>query len=163
MFCIYGFLSLFPLFFIFVRICLCILYIGGVMKRDTHHDNRIVFETQANLVFVFVFVFCIYIFCILLWWITLAVWWRETLTMTMERRDIYCHPFWSRDKGKKNHDILTTRQYFGRMFFFSQKIEIFGLHWHDMSASFKRFKLGCLYRSQKMLRSSIRGCSSRAL
>ena len=114
-------------------------------------------------VWVFFIFVRICVFCVLLWWITLAVWWRETLTMTMERRDIYCHPFWSRDKGKKNHDILTTRQYFGRMFFFSQKIEIFGLHWHDMSAPFKRFKWVYLYRSQKMLWSSIRGCSSRAL
>ena len=104
-------------------------------------------------VWVFFIFVRICVFCVLLWWITLAVWWRETLTMTMERRDIYCHPFWSRDKGKKNHDILTTRQYFGR------KIEIFGLHWHDMSAPFKRFKWACLYRSQKMLWSSIRGCS----
>ena len=56
----------FPAFFIFVRICLCILYIGGVMKRDTHHDNRIVFETQLNFLFVFVLLcICIFPLCIL--------------------------------------------------------------------------------------------------
>ena len=70
------------------------------------------------------------------------------------------------DPGIKERKITIYWQQgniLGECFFFSHKIEICGLHWHDMSAPFKRFKWACLYRSQKMLWSSIRGCSSRAL
>ena len=153
------------------------------------------------------FVFFIYVFCILLWYIMLAVWWRVTFTMTIVlylrlnsiwnfclylyfvfiyfvyhcggsrwRCDEERHSPWQwrgaiyiailSDPGIKERKITIYWQQgntSGERFFFSQKIEIFGLHWNDMSASFKRFKLGCLYRSQKMLWSSNRGCSSRAL
>ena len=156
----------FSRFFLFLYAFVCVFCILAVWWRETL-TMTIVLYLRLNSIFYlylycYVFVFFLYVFCILLWWITLAVWWRETLTMTMERRDIYCHPFWSRDKGKKNHDILTTRQYFGQKGFFTKK-ETSRLYWHDTSAPFKRFKWACLYRSQKMLWSSIRGCSSRAL
>ena len=40
-------------------------HVGGVMKRDTHHDSCIVFDIQLNLVFVFVLYCIVFVFCIL--------------------------------------------------------------------------------------------------